>query len=294
MKKIVPILAISSTIFFWGSSFPAMSFLLETSNPFILAAGRFSLAAFLSVIWCINNYKQKVELNHLLRYFFAGFIGIFLYNVFLNHGQESVSAGASSFIVNCNPLFTALIGFFILKQKVSYIHWLGIIICMFGVGLISFDQEGGLKIGSGASLILFAAILTAIYFHLVKPLILIYGAITSTAYTIIFGTVPMLFWFPEMYNFISQSSNDIKLTYLWLAFFPTALGYLTWTYSVGYYGANKASLFLYLIPPISILLNFLWYEKNPSFITIIGGFIILLSVFFTLFLQQNKNKSRHT
>ena len=291
MKKIVPMLALFCTVFFWGSSFPAMSFLLETSNPFILAAGRFSLAAFFSVIWCINNYKQKVKLNHLLRYFFAGFIGIFLYNLFLNHGQESVSAGAGSFIVNCNPLFTALIGFFILKQKVSYIHWLGIIICMFGVGLISFDQEGGLNIGSGSSLILFAAILTAIYFHIVKPLVVIYGAITSTAYTIIFGTIPMLFWFPETYDFISQSSNEIKLTYLWLALFPTALGYLTWTYSVGYYGANKASLFLYLIPPISIILNFLWYEKNPSLMTVFGGFIILLSVFLSLLLQQNKRKS---
>ena len=293
MKKIVPILAISSTVFFWGSSFPAMSFLLETSNPFILAAGRFSLAAFLSVIWCINNYKQKVKLNHLLRYFFAGFIGIFLYNLFLNYGQVSVSAGASSFIVNCNPLFTALIGFFILKQKVSYIHWIGIIFCMFGVSLISFDQEGGLNIGSGSSLILFAAILTAIYFHLVKPLILIYGTVTSTAYTIIFGTMPMLFWFPETYNFISESSNEIKLTYLWLALFPTALGYLTWTYSVGFFGANKASLFLYLIPPVSIILNFLWYDKHPSIITILGGLIIILSVFLTLFFQQNINKTRY-
>ena len=290
MKNIVPILAILCTIFFWGSSFPAMSFLLETSNPFILAAGRFSLASFLAIIWCIINYKQKFKFNHLLRYFFAGFIGIFLYNLFLNHGQESLSAGASSFIVNCNPLFTALIGFFILKQKVSYIHWLGIISCMFGIGLISFDQEGGLNLGSGSTLILCAAILTAIYFHLVKPLVLIYGTITSTAYTIIFGTIPMLFWFPDTYNFIAQSSNEIKLTYLWLAFFPTALGYLTWTYSVGHYGANKASLFLYLIPPISIILNFLWYQKSPSLITIMGGLIILLSVFFTLFYSKKEIK----
>ena len=293
MKKIVPISAIFFTVFFWGSSFPAMSFLLETSNPLILATGRFSIAAFLAVVWCIKNYKQKIKTNHFLRYFFAGFIGIFLYNLFLNHGQEDVSAGASSFIVNCNPLFTALIGYFILKQKVSYIHWLGVSICMFGVGLISYDQEGGLNIGSGSSLILFAAVLTSTYFHLVKPLVLIYGAITSTAYTIIFGTIPMLFWLPETYDFISHSSNDIKLTYLWLALFPTALGYLTWTYSVGFYGANKASLFLYLIPPISIILNFLWYQKNPSLITIIGGLIILLSVFFTLFLQQ-KNKNQQT
>ena len=140
-------------------------------------------------------------------------------------------------------------------------------------------------------MILFAAILTAIYFHIVKPLVVIYGAITSTAYAIIFGTIPMLFWFPETYNFISQSNNEIKLTYLWLALFPTALGYLTWTYSVGYYGANKASLFLYLIPPISIILNILWYEKNPSLITIFGGLVILLSVFFTLLLQQNRKES---
>ena len=81
MKKIFPMSAIFFTIFFWGSSFPAMSFLLETSNPFILAAGRFSLAAFLAVIWCINNYKQKVKFNHLLRFFFAGFVGIFLYTI---------------------------------------------------------------------------------------------------------------------------------------------------------------------------------------------------------------------
>ena len=268
MKKLVPMLAILCTVFFWGSSFPAMSFLLETSNPLILATGRFSIAAFLAVVWCIKNYKQKIKTNHFLRYFFAGFIGIFLYNLFLNHGQEDVSAGASSFIVNCNPLFTALIGYFILKQKVSYIHWLGVSICMFGVGLISYDQEGGLNIGSGSSLILFAAVLTSTYFHLVKPLVLIYGAITSTAYTIIFGTIPMLFWLPETYDFISHSSNDIKLTYLWLALFPTALGYLTWTYSVGFYGANKASLFLYLIPPISIILNFLWYQKKTFIVSI--------------------------
>ena len=52
-------------------------------------------------------------------------------------GTQLISKGFHFPNLNCNPLFTALIGFFILKQKVSYIHWLGIIICMIGVGLIS-------------------------------------------------------------------------------------------------------------------------------------------------------------
>ena len=290
MKNITPILAVFSTVFFWGSSFPVMSYLLETASPLVLGAGRFSLAAFISLIWCVFSYKKKITLNHAIRFLIAGFIGIFLYNVFLNYGQQSVSAGASSFIVNCNPLFTALIGFFILKQKVTLIHWFGITFCLLGVSIISIDQEGGLELGSGATLILFAATLTAAYFHILKPLVSIYGSITSTAYTILFGTIPMLFWFPEMFGFVINSANEIRVAFLWLALFPTTIGYLTWTYTVGYYGANKASLFLYLIPPISILLDFFWYNNIPSLYTILGGLMIILSVSLTLFLQKKKIK----
>ena len=293
MKNLGPVLAVLSTVFFWGSSFPVMSFLLETVTPMILATGRFSLAAFLSLLWCVYNYKKRISFKHSIRFFIAGFVGIFLYNVFLNYGQKDVSAGASSFIVNCNPLFTALIGFFLLKQKVTLIHWLGISFCLFGVAIISIDQDGALKLGSGASLILIAATLTAAYFHILRPLVPIYGALTSTAYTILFGTIPMLFWFPQTFDIVFLSTFDVKIAFLWLAFFPTAIGYLTWTYTVGHFGANKASLFLYLIPPVSIVLDFLWYKNEPSLYTTMGGLIIILSVSLTFFFQnkkQSKNK----
>jgi drug/metabolite transporter (DMT)-like permease len=290
MKNILPVIAIITTVFFWGSSFPVMSFLLETSSPMVLGAGRFVFAGFISILWCAYNLNKKtINFNHLIRFFIAGFIGIFLYNIFLNYGQQTVSAGASSFIVNCNPLFTALIGFFILKQRVTIIHWAGLILCLIGVSIISIDQEGGFTLGSGATLILFAAILTATYFHILKPLVTIYGSLTSFAYTIVFGTLPMVFWFPETYNFLLISNNEVKLAFLWLALFPTALGYLTWTFAVGYYGANKASLSLYLIAPISLIINYLWYDKEPSLQTIIGGLIIIKSLALT-FYMQNKNK----
>jgi drug/metabolite transporter (DMT)-like permease len=290
MKNIFPVIAIITTVFFWGSSFPVMSFLLETSSPMVLGAGRFVFAGFISILWCAYNLnKKKINFNHLIRFFIAGFIGIFLYNIFLNYGQQTVSAGASSFIVNCNPLFTALIGFFILKQRVTIIHWAGLILCLIGVSIISIDQEGGFTLGSGATLILFAAILTATYFHILKPLVTIYGSLTSFAYTIVFGTLPMVFWFPETYNFLLISNNEVKLAFLWLALFPTALGYLTWTFAVGYYGANKASLSLYLIAPISLIINYLWYDKEPSLQTIIGGLIIITSLALT-FYMQNRNK----
>ena len=98
----------------------------------------------------------------------------------------------------------------------------------------------------------------------------------------------MLFWFPQTFNTVLLSTSDVKIAFMWLALFPTAIGYLTWTYTVGHFGANKASLFLYLIPPVSIVLDFLWYKNEPSLYTTMGGIIIILSVSLTFFFQNKK------
>ena len=59
MKNILPVIAIITTVFFWGSSFPVMSFLLETSSPMVLGAGRFVFAGFISILWCAYNLNKK-------------------------------------------------------------------------------------------------------------------------------------------------------------------------------------------------------------------------------------------
>ena len=71
--------------------------------------------------------KKIIAYTDIFRFVLAGLIGIFAYNLFLNTGQQTVSAGASSFIVNCNPLFASLIGFYILKQKVRNYFWVELI-----------------------------------------------------------------------------------------------------------------------------------------------------------------------
>ena len=77
----------------------------------------------------------------------------YFYIIFLNSGQTSVSAGASSFIVNCNPLFAFLIGFYLLKQKIKAYYWVGIIICIVGVFIISLERQLDTILNKGAFLI---------------------------------------------------------------------------------------------------------------------------------------------
>ena len=272
------------TILVWGSSFPSMSYLLIDLHPMELALSRFLFPGLLGLIYFFN-IKLNIPKRDYIRFFFAGFFGIFLYNFFLNTGQTSVSAGASSFIVNCNPLFAFLIGFYILKQKVKIHYWVGIIICISGVFIISLERQLNSIFNKGAFLIFFAAFLTATYFHIVKPLIDKYGVSISLSLTLVFGTVPMLFWFNSTLNSVTGLDEKSILALVWLTLFPTLLGYYTWTYSVGYFGANKASFFLFLIPVFSIIIDYLFLQNLPSATTLLGGSLIISSVSIILYLN---------
>ncbi|MAJ15131.1 MAG: hypothetical protein CMN44_09285 [SAR116 cluster bacterium] len=120
--------------------------------------------------------------------------------------------------------------------------------------------------------------MTASYFHLVKPLIDKYGVTLSLSLTLVFGTLPMLLWLNPTLNSLTNLGNESIFALIWLTLFPTLIGYYTWTYSVGYFGANKASFYLFLIPVFSILIDYLALGNIPNGLTILGGSLILSSV----------------
>ena len=287
MSKRLPHFLLLITIVVWGSSFPVMSFLLNVIEPMPLALSRFFIPGALSLIFLIFS-KKIIAKQDIIRFVLAGFVGIFAYNLFLNTGQQTVSAGASSFIVNCNPLFASLIGFYILKQKIKSFFWFGIVGCVIGVLIISLETYEKFTFNIGVIYILTAAILTSSYFHIIKPLVNKYGALTSFSFTLFFGTLPMLFWFNDVYSSIIIATPEILFAILWLSIICTLLGYYTWTYSVGFFGANKASFFLFLIPVFSIIIDFIIFYKSPNIFTLIGGLIILSSVTIIMFLNYRE------
>ena len=102
----------------------------------------------------------------------------------------------------------------------------------------------------------------------------------------------MLFWFNNFYEFVISASLEMLFAMIWLSIICTLLGYYTWTYSVGHFGANKASFFLFLIPVFSIMIDFMIFYKLPDFFTLIGGFIILSSVLIIMVLNHRDNIKR--
>ena len=70
---IKPFFYLLITILVWGSSFPAMSYLLKDLNPMELALGRFLLPGILGLL-----YFLKTKLNISMRDYFRFFYQVFL------------------------------------------------------------------------------------------------------------------------------------------------------------------------------------------------------------------------
>ncbi|KVH48072.1 DMT family transporter [Burkholderia diffusa] len=273
--------AVAFTIVSWASAFPFIRIGLHGLAPLQLAAARFATAAVLVIAWLAWRRPNIPAKGDALRFLVCGLLGIALYNALLNTGEQTVSAGAASFIVNTLPIFTAVLAAIFLRERFNRWGWLGSLVSLAGIAVIAHGQPGGLVLGSGSTLILGAALCSASYFVLQRRLIPVYGALPCAAYTLLAGALLLTPWLPgALVSLGGGASRDTALAVLVLGVFPAALGYATWTFALGYFGAARAANFLYLTPAVATALSMALTGERPGIETVCGGLLAIAGVIF--------------
>jgi len=272
-------------IIFWASAFVGIRHAVLEYHPFELALFRYIVASITLLIFALIKKIRLPESKDLTHFFITGVIGISVYNIALNYGELSTTAGEACFIVNMAPLFTSLMGFYFLKEKIRLNFVIGLGISFFGVSLIAFSFSNGISFKQGSLFILVAAIAQALYFILQKPLLKKYTPVEVTCYCLWSGTIAM---FPFGYSFFGKISHvnlEYTICVIYLGIFPAAMAYLCWAAVLKNMDASKAASFLYAVPIIVILIGWIWLNELPSTISIIGGLIAITGVIYA-----NKNK----
>tara|TARA_R110000796_G_scaffold156351_2_gene273022 strand:+ start:201939 stop:202829 length:891 start_codon:yes stop_codon:yes gene_type:complete len=259
------------TVLSWAASFPLIGVALGHFDPLPLAATRFAIAACPAVIWLLIIRPPLPRVRDLARLSLGGAIGISIYNWLLNTGQQTVSPGAASFIINTLPIWTALLATLFLRERFGYRAWIATAISFSGVFLIAQGQPGEMRFGNGSSLILLASILSASYFVLVRGLIARYGAGTCTCWTLITGAFWLSPWLPDGLAQLGTAPMPMISAMVFLGLVSASLGYATWSFAIGHFGPALAANFLYLVPPLAIALAWSLSAITPDILTIIGG-----------------------
>ncbi len=276
--SLLPALAVIGTVVTWAAAFPAIRYALREVDPLPLASIRFGLASLLSLAWLFWTRPQRPSARDAGTIAIGGALGIAAYNMLLNAGQTTVSAGAASFIVNTQPLFMVVLAVMFLGEKFTRWSWVGAGLGFIGVALIASGQPGGFSFGAGSGLVIGAAVCAAIFSVLQKPLIARNGAVPITCSVIIAGTIVLLPWLPAGVSQFASASSATVWTVVFLAVAPAAIGQTCWSYMIKSFGAARAGQFLYLIPPMAVVFSWAFLGEVPEWTTIAGGASALVGV----------------
>lgn len=267
--------AVTITVFGWASAFPAIGAGLTGFGPLELGALRFGLAALPATVLLLVTRPALPPWRQAWRFAFGGLVFVALYTVLLNVGQQTVPAGAASFIINVNPILTAGLAMLVLGERFGLYAWLGTALSFAGIGLIAMGKTDDLQLDAGALLILGAALCTALTSIVQKPLFARHKPQTVAAVNIIVGALALSPFLPSSIAQAQTAPAEALFAAIYLAVIPSFLVYGTWAVALSRLPAARATNFLYCVPPLATLMGWLWLDEVPTLFGIIGGTLAL-------------------
>lgn len=286
--------AIIITICFWASTFVGIRYAIQGGyHPTSLALLRYlvaSLGAIPLFLKVRHHHLSTVSKKDFFWIVVIGIIGIGLYNITLNLGEVTVSAGIASFIISLVPVFSAVLAYFFLKERLGKLAVLGICISVFGVGLISYCGDHSAHSSIGIFYLLCAALCMSVYSALQKPFLKRINSLRFTCYVIWAGTASMVIFLPQTLHDMMHASLLSTLAVVYMGIFPGIIAYALWSYVLSHCQASKAISSMYGIPFMTLLLSWLLMNEVPEGLAMFGGVIALLGAYFVSFKSPSKSK----
>jgi drug/metabolite transporter (DMT)-like permease len=172
-EKIESVLVLFLVAAIWGFSFVAQRIGMRFMGPFLFNSVRFMLGAIVLLPFILFKNKKESEDERYLKKeknkkvifagVFAGFL-IFIAVSFQQFGVIYTTAGKAGFITGLYIIFVPIIGI-IFKQKIKINVWIGVILAIIGLYLLSI--KNGMSMGKGDIFVLIGAIFWAFHVQII-------------------------------------------------------------------------------------------------------------------------------
>ena len=288
-------LAAILTIIVWGTTFTSTKVLLRSFGPLEILFFRMTIAF---LVLCIAKPKKLVlkDKRHELLPAAAGFCGITVYQVLENYSLTFTMVANTSLIVTTAPFFIAVLSMIFLKtERQGYLFYIGFLAAITGIAIISYSGIAALTINPVGDLLALGAAISWAFYSILTKLISAHGYSIVLITRRIFGYA-ILFLLPVLVFSDFRFKPDMLIVpvnifnFLFLGVLASAACFSAWNYAVRVLGAVRTSVYIYLVPVVSVVTSNIVLGETITMLTAGGIALVLLG----LFLSENRKKDKQS
>ena len=287
-SKLIPYLEAIFTVVVWGGTFIATKIALQEVSPATIVWLRFAMGVVILGATVLMRKQFAIpEKGEWLYFALLGFIGVTFHQWLQANGLITAQATTTAWIVATTPIFIALLGWLVLKEKLNWIQVGGIAAAALGVLLIvSKGNLGALFTGKEGSigdlLVLISAPNWAIYTVLSRRELARHPAARMMFYVMLLGWLFTNIWIFGFGPGLSEIHNiTLKgwIAILVLGIFGSGLAYIAWYDELQALPASQLGVFLNIEPLVTTLLAALLLNESITLLVLLGGGIIILGIY---------------
>jgi drug/metabolite transporter (DMT)-like permease len=276
-----------ATLFWAGNFIVGKAAYVENIPPMSLVFFRWSL------VWLILlpfTYKdilkfKEIILKNLPLLFFLALTSVGLFNSFTYLALVYTQVINASLFNTAIPAMIILLCFIFKIESTNRFQIMGLILSV--IGILSIITKLDLNIllslnfNKGDIIMIGGVITWGLYSSFLKKKKFTLPLLTLVHILCTFG---LLFILPQFLFEVSQGQIikfDRNLGYIliYLALFPSIGSYYCWAGAVSIIGANRAGIFLSLIPLFSTVFAIMFFDEKFYFFHFIGSVLIVLGLF---------------
>ena len=273
---------------FWAGNFTIGKFaFLENIPPFSLAFLRWS------IVWIILfpfTYKEIFKLKHKIKknlslFFVLGFTSVCIFTSFTYNALNYTQVINASLFNTAIPVTIILVCFLLKIEKTNIFQISGLLISVLGILAIitrlDLNILLSLNFNKGDLFMIGAIIAWGIYSAYLRKRTFDVSLLSLVHIICTFGLVFLfpLFILDVVEGKTVEVSSNLFYILTYIAIFPSIGSYYCWAGAVSIIGANRAGIFLSLIPFFSTIMAIIFFNEQFQFFHLIGSILIILGLF---------------
>ncbi len=285
--KFINILKVLFAVVAWGASFIATKVALRDVSPVTVVWLRFAMGVVIIGVAVAVRKQLKLPTWRDAAYFaLLGFLGIAYHQWLQSTGLQTAQASTTAWIVATTPIFMALLGWLVLRERLGIIQIGGIVLASLGVlvvvsggnfGALGMDAEGM----PGNLYILASAPNWAIFSVLSRRGLRQHSPAWMMFYVMGFGWLisSVVFFAGPGLAEVAQLSMDGWWGILFLGIACSGLAYVFWYDALQAIPASQVGAYLYLEPLVAVGVAGMILSEPILFASLLGGAAILVGVY---------------